>query len=50
MDIFKKFIYSEKTRKFEKKIFLKVWTLLRNVKSLRKIVPNLCGLLRKPEL
>ena len=31
-------------------IFLKVLTLLSKVKTLRKIAPNFCGLLRKAEL
>ena len=31
-------------------IALKVLTLLSNVKTLRKIAPNFCGLLRKAEL
>ena len=31
-------------------MFLKVWTLLSIVQTLRKIAPTFCGGLRKPEL
>ena len=42
--------YFEKVIKKIGAVFLKVWTLHRNVKTLRKIALNFIDHLRKPEL